>query len=88
VRRLREAVLEERRAQGRLTVSPRFCGPASRLHCADFVQRHRLVKGCGGTSPLEGPGTAPGGNEGSSDDRGGAGGGDRDGSPRSIKREL
>ncbi|KAK4043736.1 hypothetical protein C8A01DRAFT_43305 [Parachaetomium inaequale] len=72
-----------------LAVKPFGCGDCEkRFSRKDALKRHRLVKGCGGTSPLEGPKTATGGNEGASDDRGVAVGGDRDGSPRSIKKDL
>lgn len=57
------------------------------LQPANSVQRHKLVKGCGGASPPEGTNPATGGNGGSSDDRDAAVGGDKNGSPTSVKKE-
>ncbi|KAK3298317.1 uncharacterized protein B0H64DRAFT_370825 [Chaetomium fimeti] len=72
-----------------LAVKPFGCEDCEkRFSRKDALKRHKLVKGCGSTSPPGAAGAATGGNEGPPDDRSAAAGGDRDQSPKSIKKEL
>ncbi|KAK4237839.1 hypothetical protein C8A03DRAFT_44343 [Achaetomium macrosporum] len=72
-----------------LAIKPFGCGDCDkRFSRKDALKRHRLVKGCGGISPTDGPGGTTSANEESPNDRRTAGSGDPDGSPSQGKKEA